>query len=409
MSCNKNISRGCCFGTTDQGEPFAFNIDGAHKMEVCDWMLTIPRACTVPSRICEVRFKNTRKSFFENVNDLELKKGDIVAVEGNPGVDIGLVSMTSELVGKQIKRVGFRTEDTQFKKILRRATSADIDKWQQAIALEHSTMIKSRQISADLGLDMKIGDVEYQGDRMKAIFYYIADGRVDFRELIKVLFEQFRIRVEMKQIGARQEAGRIGGISGCGRELCCSSWINHFSTIGIGAARAQDISPNPQKLAGQCGKLKCCLNYEVDTYLDAKRSMPRVNEPLQAMDGAYYLVKTDPLTGTLYFSPDQNSFAVVVALSADRVREIQTLNRQGTKADRIENRVEQSVAVPEPQMMNNIVGQESLTRFDKKGGGNGGRNGRNGGGGNGGNRNGGEGGNNSRRRNSSRGQNFKKS
>lgn len=392
MSCTKNISRGCCFDKNERGEPTAFNIPGAHKMEVWDWLKDIPHADIAPSKICEIRFKNTRKSFFENAANLELKKGDIVAVEGNPGLDIGIVSMTSELVLRQMKRTGFRTEGCEFKKIIRRATSADIDKWQQAISLEHSTMIRSRQISADLGLDMKIGDVEYQGDKLKAIFYYIADGRVDFRELIKVLFEQFRVRVEMKQIGARQEAGRIGGISCCGRELCCSSWINHFSTIGIGAARAQDISPNPQKLAGQCGKLKCCLNYEVDTYLDAKRSMPRIDAPLEALDGAYHLVKSDALSGIYHFSPAEGSAAVMIPLTADRVREIQAMNRKGVKVDRIEDRILMQAPTTEPEMMNNIVGQESLTRFDTKGGRGQGQGGRN----------------NNRRRSGSKGQNFKK-
>lgn len=395
MSCIKNISRGCCFSRSEDGTAMAVDTPGGHKMEVWDWMRQIPRSSTTENRIFEIRFKNTRKSFFENSANIDLQKGDIVAVEGNPGVDIGIVSMTSELVGRQIKRTGFHTEGADFKKILRKATPSDIEKWQQAIALEHSTMIRSRQISADLGLDMKIGDVEYQGDKMKAIFYYIADQRVDFRELIKVLFEQFRVRVEMKQIGARQEAGRIGGISACGRELCCSSWINHFSTIGIGAARAQDISPNPQKLAGQCGKLKCCLNYEVDSYMDARRSMPRVNGPLEALDGNYHLVKTDILSGILYFSPSEGSQAILIPLTADRVREIQAMNRRGTKVDRLEDKVLMAAPVAEPEILN-VVGQESLTRFDtgitKKSNHNSRRKGGNGSGGGG----------------NSRGQNFKK-
>lgn len=366
MSCIKNISRGCCFSRSENGAATATDTPGGHKMEVWDWMQHIPHSSITENKIYEIRFKNTRKSFFENSANIELQKGDIVAVDGNPGVDIGIVSMTSELVERQMKRTGFHTEGADFKKILRKATPSDIEKWQQAIALEHSTMIRSRQISADLGLDMKIGDVEYQGDKMKAIFYYIADQRVDFRELIKVLFEQFRVRVEMKQIGSRQEAGRIGGISACGRELCCSSWINHFSTIGIGAARAQDISPNPQKLAGQCGKLKCCLNYEVDSYVDARRSMPRVNAPLEALDGNYHLVKTDILSGILYFSPSEGSQTILVPLTADRVREIQAMNRRGTKVDRLEDQVLMAAAassIAEPEILN-VVGQESLTRFD---------------------------------------------
>lgn len=364
MSCNKNISRGCCFGRSKEGQATAVNIPGAHKMEVFDYLQAYP-APVREAQIYEVRFKNTRKSFYENATGEKLQKGDIVAVEGTPGVDVGLVSMVSDLVYRQMKRTGFRAEGCQFKKILRKATANDIEKWERAIAQEHSTMIKSRQISAQLGLDMKIGDVEYQGDGMKAIFYYIADGRVDFRELIKVLFEQFRVRVEMKQIGARQEAGRIGGISSCGRELCCSSWINHFSTIGIGAARVQDISPNPQKLAGQCGKLKCCLNYEADVYAEARKTLPRVNTPLESMEGTYHLVKTDILSGTMYFSPDKFSANIMIPLSADKVREIQQINRAGGKVERVEDSRYTVEVKEEPQILN-VVGQESLTRFDNK-------------------------------------------
>ncbi len=246
------------------------------------------------------------------------------------------------------------------------ANTVDIERRSEAISREHTTMIGARKLSAELGLDMKIGDVEYQGDGMKAIFYYIADGRVDFRELIKVLFDRFRVRVEMKQIGARQEAGRIGGIGACGRELCCSGWINHFSTIGIGAARTQDLSFNPQKLAGQCCKLKCCLNYEVDTYLDAKKAMPRVSNPLEAMDGSYYLIKSDPLSGTMYFSPAPNNFSIQIPLSSRRVREIQAMNSRGEKPFQLEE--EKKVAARatkfEPEMKN-IELAESITRFDK--------------------------------------------
>lgn len=365
MSCKKNISRGCCFGRTDEGKVTAANIPGAHKMEVFDYLQFYPANSGRSAQIYEVRFKNTRKGFYENATGEPLKKGDIVAVEGTPGVDIGLVSLVSDLVFRQMKRTGFRAEGGEFKKILRKVNASDIERWEAAIANEHSTMIRSRQISAQLGLEMKIGDVEYQGDGMKAIFYYIADGRVDFRELIKVLFEQFRVRVEMKQIGARQEAGRIGGISGCGRELCCSSWINHFSTIGIGAARVQDISPNPQKLAGQCGKLKCCLNYETDVYAEARKALPRVSQPLEAMDGSYHLVKTDILSGTMYFSPDKFSASIMIPLSSEKVREIQQINRRGEKIERLEDSRFAVAASIEPQILN-VVGEESITRFDRK-------------------------------------------
>lgn len=366
-NCKKNISRGCTFFTNENGQMSAKDVRGGHKMEVWDWLETFPKPVTEAPQLIEVRFKNTRKGYYENASKLDLKRGDIIAVEGTPGFDVGIVSMTSDLVARQIKRTGFRTENGTYKKVLRMATSSDIERWSDAISKEHTTMIHSRQISADLGLEMKIGDVEYQGDGMKAIFYYIADGRVDFRELIKVLFERFRVRVEMKQIGARQEAGRIGGISACGRELCCSSWINSFSTIGIGAARAQDISPNPQKLAGQCGKLKCCLNYELDTYVDAKKRLPRVQAPLQAIDGEYYLAKTDPLAGVMYFSPSEHQMSVLIPLSIARVREIQAINSRGEKVERIEDKslsvVKPSVVEPE---MQNVELQESLTRFDTK-------------------------------------------
>ena len=367
MSCCKtNPSRGCCFSRTEDGKAAAADRPGAHKMEVFDWLVGYPAASKDDKRICEIRFKNTRKGFYEIAADAEFAVGDIVAVEGTPGVDIGIVSMTSELVRKQMKRTGFRPDGTEFKKVLHLATADEIERWQAAIAKEHDTMIRSRQISAELGLDMKIGDVEYQGDGMKAIFYYIADGRVDFRELIKVLFDRFRVRVEMKQIGARQEAGRIGGIAACGRELCCSSWVNHFSTIGIGAARTQDISPNPQKLAGQCGKLKCCLNYELDVYAEARRALPRVQQPLEAMDGSYYLVKTDILAGTMYFSPDKYGSSIMIPLSADKVREIQAINRRGEKVDRIEDsRFAAAVQTQEPQLQDG-AGEESITRFDRK-------------------------------------------
>ncbi len=343
-------------------------------MEVYDWVDRLPKASNRVPEYVEVRFKNTRKGFYQNVNGLPLRRGDIVAVEGTPGTDIGIVTLVSSiLIERQIKRSCPKMNREEIKKVLRLANSTDIERWGEAISREHTTMIGARRISAELGLEMKIGDVEYQGDGMKAIFYYIADGRVDFRELIKVLFDRFRVRVEMKQIGARQEAGRIGGIGACGRELCCSAWINHFSTIGIGAARAQDISFNPQKLAGQCSKLKCCLNYEVDSYLDAKKSMPRVNAPLEVFDGSYYLVKTEPLTGTFFFSPAPNNYSIQIPISAKRVREIQAMNSRGEKPMQLQDEKTQKAQVAKAQepVFQNIELEESLTRFDKsKGGGN---------------------------------------
>ena len=317
-----------------------------------------------PNDIYEVRFKNTRKSFYRNVNNLPLKTGDIVAVEASPGHDIGIISLTGDLVAKQMKRVGFNPQNGEFKKIYRKAKPGDIEKWQEAISLEHSTMIRARQIAAELGLNMKIGDVEYQGDKIKAIFYYIADERVDFRELIKIFAEQFRIRIEMKQIGARQEAGRIGGLGSCGRELCCASWISSFVSVTTNAARHQEISLNPQKLAGQCGKLKCCLIYELDTYLDARKDFPRVREPLQVLDGEYYLVKTDILNRTMWFSSDPHAVGGMQPLSIERVKEILHLNRQGIKPERLSD-IDLSAKNNEPTFSDG-VGEDSLTRFDKQ-------------------------------------------
>lgn len=266
------------------------------------------------------------------------------------------------MVAKQMKRVGFNPFNGEYKKIYRKAKPYDIERWQEAIALEHETMIRARQIAAEMGLDMKIGDVEYQGDKIKAIFYYIADGRVDFRELIKVFAEQFHIRIEMKQIGARQEAGRIGGIGACGRELCCASWVSSFSNVTTNAARVQELSLNPQKLAGQCSKLKCCLMYEYDVYADARRSIPRVKEPLQAMDGEYYLVKTDILAHTMSFSSSKDAMVNVVTIPVSRVREILSLNRAGKKVDSIVDAAEANNAVEEPTYRTE---EDSITRFDK--------------------------------------------
>ena len=315
----------------------------------------------MPTDIFEVRFKNTRRSFYQNVNNLPLEVGDIVAVEASPGHDIGIVSLTGDMVAKQMRRVGFNPYNGEFKKIYRKAKPYDIEKWQEAIALEHETMIRSRQIAADMGLDMKIGDVEYQGDKIKAIFYYIADGRVDFRELIKVFAEQFHIRIEMKQIGARQEAGRIGGIGACGRELCCASWVSSFSSVTTSAARVQDLALNPQKLAGQCSKLKCCLMYEYDVYADARRSIPRLREPLQAMDGEYYLVKTDVLAHTMSFSSSKEAMVNVVTIPVSRVREILALNRAGKKVDTIVGDTAEA-KTEEPTYRTE---EDSITRFDK--------------------------------------------
>ena len=317
----------------------------------------------IPTDIFEVRFKNTRRSYYQNVNNLDLKRGDIVAVEAQPGHDIGIISLTGDMVAKQMRRVGFNPYNGEFKKIFRKARPYDIERWQEAIALEHETMIASRQIAAEMGLDMKIGDVEYQGDKLKAIFYYIADQRVDFRELIKVFAERFHIRIEMKQIGARQEAGRIGGIGACGRELCCASWMPSFSSVTTNAARMQEISLNPQKLAGQCSKLKCCLMYEYDTYADARRTIPRLREPLLTLDGEYHLIKIDPLAGTMSFSTSKNTIANLTTISTERVKAVIAMNRVGEKPESLIGSDEEQVAI-EPTYHS---AEDSIDRFDNKG------------------------------------------
>ena len=333
------------------------------KLEVTDWLKDIKMA--IPEdEIIEVRFKNTRKDYYRNVNNLMLKVGDLVAVEGNPGHDIGIISLMGELVHEQMKRHRVTLNNGEFRKIYRQAKQVDIEKWKEAIALEHQTMIKSRQIVKELDLDMKIGDVEYQGDKTKAIFYYIADGRVDFRQLIKVLAETFHIRVEMKQIGARQEAGRIGGIGPCGRELCCSTWLTSFISVTTNAARYQEISLNPQKLAGQCGKLKCCLNYELDAYLDAQRDFPPTNIQLETENASYVYLKADIFTGTYWYAQRGNAPSSLVAVHVDRVKEVQDMNRKGRKPEKlvIDQYAKES---RKDDTFHNQVGQDDLTRFDR--------------------------------------------
>ena len=353
------VGRGVAFGVNEAGEPVAKEARGCFRLHEEPWLAEYPD--NFPTDIYEVRFKNTRRSFYQNVNNLPLEVGDIVAVEATPGHDIGIISLTGDMVARQMKRLGFNPQNGEFKKIYRKARPYDIEKWQEAIALEHETMIRSRQIAADMGLDMKIGDVEYQADKIKAIFYYIADGRVDFRELIKVFAEQFHIRIEMKQIGARQEAGRIGGIGACGRELCCASWVSSFSSVTTGAARVQDLSLNPQKLAGQCSKLKCCLMYEYDVYADARRSMPRLRESLQTIDGEYFLVKTDVLAHEMTFSTSKDSMSNLVTIPVSRVREIMAINRTGEKVDSLLG----SEAEPQVEEPTYRTEEDSITRFDK--------------------------------------------
>jgi cell fate regulator YaaT (PSP1 superfamily) len=334
------------------------------KLSVTDWLSDIPNISN-PKQVVEVRFKNTRRDYFRNVNELKLAPGDLVAVEANPGHDIGLVSLTGDLVYEQMKKHKVSFINGEFRKVYRIAKPVDIEKWRDAILLEHPTMILSRQIAVDLNLNMKIGDVEYQGDKTKAIFYYIADERVDFRQLIKSLAEEFHIRIEMKQIGARQEAGRIGGIGPCGRELCCSTWISNFLSVTTNSARYQDISMNPQKLAGQCGKLKCCLNFEVDTYLDAQRDFPPTHIPLETDKGRFIFQKADILGGIYWYSVQNNdSASSLIPVPVKKVKEILQMNSSGKRPDKLifeESHTEKN----EQETFQNMAGQENINRFDK--------------------------------------------
>ena len=308
----------------------------------------------------EVQFKNTRKGYYHNVNNLDLKKGDIVAVEANPGHDIGVVTLTGQLVRLQIKKANIKSPE-DIRRIYRIAKEADMEKYAAAKAREHATMIQSREIAKGLGLKMKIGDVEYQGDGNKAIFYYIADERVDFRQLIKDLAAAFHVRIEMKQIGARQEAGRIGGTGPCGRELCCATWVRNFSSVSTNAARFQGVSLNPTKLAGMCAKLKCCLNYEVDDYMEAARRLPSREVSLFTLDAEYFLVKTDILSGECTYSTDRKKMANVETISARRAREIIELNRQGEKPLSL---LDDGSVKPEAKSAD-LLADGDLSRFDK--------------------------------------------
>ena len=329
------------------------------QLNTYDWLADVPGNAD-RTDLVEVQFKNTRKGYYHNVNNLDLKKGDIVAVEANPGHDIGVVTLTGELVKLQIKKANLKSTD-DIKRIYRLAKPVDMEKYEEAKSREHGTMIQSRQIAKDLGLDMKIGDVEYQGDGNKAIFYYIADERVDFRQLIKVLAEAFHVRIEMKQIGARQEAGRIGGTGPCGRELCCATWMKNFISVSTNAARFQDISLNPQKLAGMCAKLKCCLNYEVDNYMEAGKRLPSKDIVLQTLDADYYLFKTDILAGLVTYSTDKRTAANLEVITVDRAKDIIEMNKQGEKPMSLQEDGRQKG----DDKTKDLLEGESITRFDK--------------------------------------------
>ena len=327
------------------------------QLNVCDYMADIPNNTEVTD-IVEVQFKNTRKGYFHNSNELELKKGDIVAVEGNPGHDIGTVTLTGTLAALQAKKANLKSEE-EIKRVYRLAKEGDMEKYEQAKAREHQTMIESRQIAKDLGLEMKIGDVEYQGDGNKAIFYYIADGRVDFRQLIKVLAEVFHVRIEMKQIGARQEAGRIGGFGPCGRELCCSTWMKNFTSVGTAAARFQNLSLNPQKLAGQCAKLKCCMNYEVDQYMEAGRKLPHRDIVLSTQEGEWFFFKADILAGLVSYSTDKHFAANITTITAERAMDIIAQNKRGENPVALAKDANKEKVRPI-----DLATQEDLSRFD---------------------------------------------
>lgn len=330
-----------------------------HQLNTYDWLADVP-GNNATTDLVEVQFKNTRKGYYHNVNNLDLKKGDIVAVEANPGHDIGVVTLTGQLVRLQIKKANIKSPE-DIRRIYRIAKEADMEKYAAAKAREHATMIQSREIAKGLGLKMKIGDVEYQGDGNKAIFYYIADERVDFRQLIKDLSAAFHVRIEMKQIGARQEAGRIGGTGPCGRELCCATWVRNFSSVSTNAARFQGVSLNPTKLAGMCAKLKCCLNYEVDDYMEAARRLPSREVSLFTLDAEYFLVKTDILSGECTYSTDRKKMANVETISARRAREIIELNRQGEKPLSL---LDDGSVKPEAKSAD-LLADGDLSRFDK--------------------------------------------
>lgn len=353
--CNNN---GSC-GTTG----------GCNKLNVFDWLgnMKMPDG-EKPFDMVEVRFKNSRKDFFKNVNNLPMVVGDVIAVEATQGHDIGVVSLTGELVKLQMKKRNVNQSPEEIKKIYRKAKQNDIDKWQEAQKLEVSTMFKARTIALRLGLQMKLSDVEYQGDKSKAIFYYTADERVDFRELIKLLAEEFKVRIEMRQIGARQEASRLGGIGACGRELCCSTWLTDFRTVSTSAARYQQLSLNPLKLAGQCGKLKCCLNYELDSYVDALKEFPTIdNKYLSTKKGEAFHQKTDIFKGVMWFSykhePD-----VFIPMKPAEVKQVLQLNEKGEKPeDLVQAVISTKAKIVTEHSFENVVGQDSLTRFDSKG------------------------------------------
>ena len=365
MGCGSCSTGGCTpAGCKSNGSCLT---NGCSKLDVYDWLSNMDMPSNYKAfNIVEVKFKGSRKDFYINHENHYLENGELVVTEtATGGYDIGHISLTGELVRMQIKKKHMRLEDIT-KKIIRRATPADVDKWKAAKDLEWETMHKARTLAIALGLSMKLSDVDYQGDKAKATFYYTAEGRVDFRELIKKMAETFRIRIEMRQIGMRQEASRLGGLGSCGRELCCSTWLTDFKTVSTSAARYQNLSLNTLKLAGQCGKLKCCLNYELDTYMDALKDIPDEVERLETLKGTARLQKTDIFKRLMWFSYPKDDNWIPVAI--DRVREIQKLNKAGVKPEDLRDEAVELDAVPVPKVLDyeNVVGQDSITRLDER-------------------------------------------
>jgi len=365
MGCGSCSTGGCTpAGCKSNGSCLT---NGCSKLDVYDWLSDMDMPANYKAfNIVEVKFKGSRKDFYINHENLYLEAGELVVVETpTGGYDIGHISITGELVRMQIKKKHLKQEDI-VKKIIRRATPADVDKWKAAKALEWETMHKARTLALNLGLSMKLSDVDYQGDKSKATFYYTAEGRVDFRELIKKMAESFRIRIEMRQIGMRQEASRLGGLGSCGRELCCSTWLTDFKTVSTSAARYQNLSLNTLKLAGQCGKLKCCLNYELDTYMDALKDIPDDVDKLETEKGIARLQKTDIFKKLMWFSyPNEESW---IPVEIFRVREIQQLNREGVKPEDLKDEAVEIVPTQVAKILDyeNVVGQDSITRLDDR-------------------------------------------
>lgn len=340
-------------------------VSGCNKLEVFDWLsgMTLP-AGQKPFDVVEVRFKNDRKNFYRNGKSIELQVGDVVTVESSPGQDVGVVSVVGELTRLQLKKKDVK-DNHELRKIVRQATQEDIESWQEARQLEQDTMITARKIASSLELVMKISDVEFQADKKKATFYYTAEGRIDFRELIRKLAEAFKVRIEMRQIGMRQEASKLGGIGSCGRELCCSTWFTDFRSVSTSAARYQQLALNPQKLAGQCGKLKCCLNYELDQYLEAIENFPSHNTKLETRKGRAFHFKSDIFKKIVYYIYEDQIGGAPIAMNLENVQEIIALNKQGKKPESL-GEFEIDAPVVKEVDYANVVGQDSLTRFDRK-------------------------------------------